>query len=265
MPVVVVSDSSSRLHPDELARWDIRQVPLHVLIDGEDLRDGSDEIPFDVHARPKVTTAGSATRLDHVASGSAPIARHLIEDSGGILVGKLKTVEFARGGYGTNQHMGTPVNPWTYPDEYSHLVPGGSSSGSGVSVASFQVPCAVGTDTGGSVRYVRTETPLSAADPRRNEGGGTLDAARPLPSAARTRAQSDRTLFVTIAPLLRRRSTSRHTRGAADCPRPSAAPSASRPRRTCCPRTVSFRSRIPSIRQAHWRGAPGTARSCAAR
>ncbi|BBX15810.1 fatty acid-binding protein DegV [Mycolicibacterium duvalii] len=77
MPVVVVSDSSSRLHPDELARWDIRQVPLHVLIDGEDLRDGCDEIPFDVHARPKVTTAG-ATPAD-----LADVYRQALADSGG--------------------------------------------------------------------------------------------------------------------------------------------------------------------------------------
>ncbi|MGE2835028.1 DegV family protein [Mycobacterium sp. SMC-4] len=59
MPVVVVTDSSARLQPDERSRWNIREVPLHVLIDGEDLRDGCDEIPFDVHDRPKVTTAGA--------------------------------------------------------------------------------------------------------------------------------------------------------------------------------------------------------------
>lgn len=59
MPVVIVSDSSSRLSSDERARWDIREVPLHVLVDGEDLRDGIDHIPYDIHDRPKVTTAGA--------------------------------------------------------------------------------------------------------------------------------------------------------------------------------------------------------------
>jgi DegV family protein with EDD domain len=58
--VKVVTDSSARLHPDELQRWDIGQVGLHVIIDGEDLRDGGDEVPYDVHARPHVTTAGAA-------------------------------------------------------------------------------------------------------------------------------------------------------------------------------------------------------------
>ncbi len=77
MPVVVVSDSSSRLQPDERARWDIRQVPLHVLVDGVDLRDGIDDIPYDIHDRPKVTTAG-ATPTELVET-----YRRALDDSGG--------------------------------------------------------------------------------------------------------------------------------------------------------------------------------------
>jgi DegV family protein with EDD domain len=59
MSVIVVSDSSSRLQPDELKQFDIRQVPLHVLVDGIDLRDGIDDVPYDVHNRARVTTAGA--------------------------------------------------------------------------------------------------------------------------------------------------------------------------------------------------------------
>jgi DegV family protein with EDD domain len=59
MPVVVVTDSSSRLQPDDLKQFDIRQVPLHVLVDGVDLRDGVDDVPYDIHDRPRVTTAGA--------------------------------------------------------------------------------------------------------------------------------------------------------------------------------------------------------------
>jgi DegV family protein with EDD domain len=59
MPVVVVSDSSARL-PDELRRkWAIRQVPLHVLIDGIDLRDGVDDVPGDIHDHKQATTAAA--------------------------------------------------------------------------------------------------------------------------------------------------------------------------------------------------------------
>jgi DegV family protein with EDD domain len=60
MAVMVVTDSSARLDPDELQRWGIRQVPLHVLVDGRDLRDGIDPVPNDIHDRAHVTTAGAA-------------------------------------------------------------------------------------------------------------------------------------------------------------------------------------------------------------
>jgi DegV family protein with EDD domain len=59
MAVVVVTDSSSRLAADALKQFDIRQVPLHVLVDGIDLRDGVDDVPYDIHERPRATTAGA--------------------------------------------------------------------------------------------------------------------------------------------------------------------------------------------------------------
>ncbi|MDZ4270555.1 MAG: DegV family protein [Mycobacterium sp.] len=77
MSVVVVSDSSSRLQADERKQWNIREVPLHVLIDGTDLRDGIDDIPYDLHDRPKVTTAG-ATPAELVET-----YRQALADSGG--------------------------------------------------------------------------------------------------------------------------------------------------------------------------------------
>ncbi|ORV98553.1 DegV family protein [Mycobacterium kyorinense] len=77
MPVVVVTDSSSRL-PDDLRRkWRIRQVPLHILLDGVDLRDGVDEVPDDVHLRPGATTA-AATPAE-----LADVYRQALADSGG--------------------------------------------------------------------------------------------------------------------------------------------------------------------------------------
>ena len=79
---------------------------------------------------------------------TATLAHRLIE-AGLIVIGKTRTVEFAMGAWGTNRHMGTPWNPW---DLAVHRAPGGSSSGSGVSVAARLVPWAIGTDTGGSVR-----------------------------------------------------------------------------------------------------------------
>ncbi|MCV7303631.1 DegV family protein [Mycobacterium barrassiae] len=60
MSVIVVTDSSSRLQSDELKQYDIRQVPLHVLIDGVDLRDGVDDVPYDVHEKVRATTSGAS-------------------------------------------------------------------------------------------------------------------------------------------------------------------------------------------------------------
>ncbi|WP_428341476.1 DegV family protein [Mycobacterium sp.] len=77
MPVVVVTDSSARL-PDEWRRqWGIRQVPLHVLLDDTDLRDGVDEIPDDIHDHGHATTA-AATPAE-----LAEVYRQALADSGG--------------------------------------------------------------------------------------------------------------------------------------------------------------------------------------
>ncbi|MCO4758844.1 MAG: amidase [Oceanospirillaceae bacterium] len=68
-------------------------------------------------------------------------------DAGCRLVGKTNTHELAYGMTGLNEWAGTPVNH-RYPD----LIPGGSSSGSAVAVASALADFSIGTDTGGSIR-----------------------------------------------------------------------------------------------------------------
>lgn len=60
MTVQVVTDSSARLNTEDLERWAIRQVPLHVLVGDTDLRDGIDPMPNDLHERSQVTTSGAA-------------------------------------------------------------------------------------------------------------------------------------------------------------------------------------------------------------
>lgn len=96
----------------------------------------------------RVTTGGSLVMRDRVAGATGTLTRRLIA-AGGIVLGKTKTVECAFGGWGTNQRMGTPRNPW---DRGVHRVPGGSSAGSAAALAAGMAVCAVGTDTGGSVR-----------------------------------------------------------------------------------------------------------------
>jgi aspartyl-tRNA(Asn)/glutamyl-tRNA(Gln) amidotransferase subunit A len=101
-----------------------------------------------VDVEGRITTAGHAGWRGRISPATGTIARRLFS-AGGILLGKTKTVEVAMGGWGTNQRLGTPHNPW---DPERPRTPGGSSSGSGVAVAAGLATAAVGTDTGGSVR-----------------------------------------------------------------------------------------------------------------
>jgi aspartyl-tRNA(Asn)/glutamyl-tRNA(Gln) amidotransferase subunit A len=101
-----------------------------------------------VEIEGKVAMGGTAAWRQRVAGTTATLHRKLTA-AGMITIGKTHTVEFAYGGWGTNEHLGTPWNPW---DAATHRVPGGSSSGSGVAVGARLVPVAIGTDTGGSVR-----------------------------------------------------------------------------------------------------------------
>ncbi|WP_108610401.1 amidase family protein [Aminobacter sp. MSH1] len=102
---------------------------------------------FDVAGTP--TTAGSrllgggpAKTADHACVANAAAA-------GMVSVGKLNMSELAYSGLGLNPHFGMPINP---NDRKTARSPGGSSSGCGAAVAGGLVPCAIGSDTGGSVR-----------------------------------------------------------------------------------------------------------------
>tara|TARA_Y100001934_G_scaffold281524_1_gene391532 strand:- start:201 stop:1505 length:1305 start_codon:yes stop_codon:yes gene_type:complete len=101
-----------------------------------------------VDVEGRITTSWSAEMSQRLSPSTATIARRLVA-AGGILIGKTKTTQVAMGGWGANHHMGTPWNQW---DLETPRTPDGSSSGSGVAVAAGLVPCAVGIDTGGSVR-----------------------------------------------------------------------------------------------------------------
>ena len=94
------------------------------------------------------TTGGAVGLADNIAERDATVARRLFE-AGAVLLGKAHMVEVAFGGTGINHHYGTPWNPW---DPDVHRLPGGSSSGSAVAVASAMASVALGSDTGGSVR-----------------------------------------------------------------------------------------------------------------
>src|SRR5580700_7343250 len=96
----------------------------------------------------EITTAGCRA----VAERAAPAGRDAAclagaRAAGARIVGRTNLHELALGVTGINPWYGTPVNPLD-----PTLVPGGSSSGAAVSVATEEADVAYGSDTGGSVR-----------------------------------------------------------------------------------------------------------------
>ena len=105
---------------------------------------------FDVAG--EVTGAGSTVlRSRPAATQDAPVVARL-RAAGAIPFGRTNMVEFAFSGVGINPHFGTPRSPWGRTADGGGRVPGGSSSGAGVSVADGMCVAGLGSDTGGSVR-----------------------------------------------------------------------------------------------------------------
>lgn len=95
------------------------------------------------------TLAGSVVLRGRAAATESAPAVERLRQHGLIVIGKTNMTEFAYSGLGINPHLGTPANP---ADTTTPRIPGGSSSGSAVAVATGAVPVAIGTDTGGSIR-----------------------------------------------------------------------------------------------------------------
>ena len=93
------------------------------------------------------TTGGSKVRKDYVAQQDCTSVKKL-KQAGGIVLGKLATYEFALGLPTLASHFPPARNPWD-----TDIDPGGSSSGSGAAVAAGLCYGAMGSDTGGSIRW----------------------------------------------------------------------------------------------------------------
>lgn len=109
-----------------------------------------DGIPYAVKdnlcAKGMRTTCASRILENYIAPyDSTAVSR--LRERGAVLLGKLNMDEFAMGSTGELSIFGATANP-LHPD----FVSGGSSSGSAAAVAALEVPFALGSDTGGSVR-----------------------------------------------------------------------------------------------------------------
>lgn len=89
---------------------------------------------------------GSLTTSDDPATVSSPMVARL-EDAGTVIIGRTTTPEFGWKAVGNSPRTGVTRNPWN-----TDRNTGGSSAGSGATVASGAVPIATGTDAGGSIR-----------------------------------------------------------------------------------------------------------------
>ena len=105
---------------------------------------------FDVEG--EVSAAGSTVLAGAPAAVADCPAVARLRRAGAALLGRTNMSEFAFSGVGINPHHGTPANPAAALVDPLPRIPGGSTSGGGVSVASGAAWAALGSDTGGSIR-----------------------------------------------------------------------------------------------------------------
>jgi allophanate hydrolase len=138
-PAVFISlrdEKDALAEAEALTRKDAAQLPLlGVPVAVKD----------NIDAQGMPTTAACPAFSYSPAHDSTAVAK--LRAAGAIIIGKTNLDQFATGLVGVRSPYGIPVNPIR-----SDLIPGGSSSGSGVAVSAGLVPLALGTDTAGSGR-----------------------------------------------------------------------------------------------------------------
>ncbi|HJP23101.1 MAG TPA: Asp-tRNA(Asn)/Glu-tRNA(Gln) amidotransferase subunit GatA [Alphaproteobacteria bacterium] len=141
------------------------------------------------------TTAGS-----HILEGFVPPYESTVSANlwraGAVLLGKANLDEFAMGSSNETSFFKPVTSPWRRRGDTHDLVPGGSSGGSAAIVAARAATCAIGTDTGGSIRQPAAFTGIVGMKPtygRCSRWGivafaSSLDQAGPLTRSVRDAA-----------------------------------------------------------------------------
>jgi aspartyl-tRNA(Asn)/glutamyl-tRNA(Gln) amidotransferase subunit A len=101
----------------------------------------------DIFCTRGIKTSCGSKILDNFVSPYDATVVEKLQGAGMVTLGKTNMDEFGMGSSNETSYYGASINPWD-----KQRVPGGSSGGSAAAVAARLIPCATGTDTGGSIR-----------------------------------------------------------------------------------------------------------------
>jgi allophanate hydrolase len=154
-PAEIVARSFARIRShDDPAMFIALREERDVIAEAEALDDAEKTRPLygipvavkdNIDVRGFATTAACPAFSYHPKQDATAVAR--LRAAGALILGKTNLDQFATGLVGVRSPYGTPRNLFD-----KRLIPGGSSSGSGVAVGAGIVPLALGTDTAGSGR-----------------------------------------------------------------------------------------------------------------
>lgn len=112
-------------------------------------------IPFavkDLFCTKGIRTTSSSRMLENFVPPYESTVSDILNKEGYVLVGKTNMDEFACGSTTKTSYFGETINSYKANNDDRDLVPGGSSGGSAVAVASGMALASTGSDTGGSIR-----------------------------------------------------------------------------------------------------------------